>query len=218
MIGSWHYQLSVLKKLRRWQGSRLEGSLAVTELFHGSVRIHTLKWDFRFWVMLFPFIFFAVFHISTHASKQPRWEVRHRFYSQNTLLFVCVLSSITGAFVCPVTCQNTFFRLFVFLLQGEGSSHILHFVQPNFPIWFWPSTRQIRGSLMKGKALVGILFVVFLGQSWRLMSTSTPGLSSRPVNDDKWQAHDHEDESQSSKACGLKEWKERERHLRQQHI
>lgn len=44
-----------------------------------------------------------------------------------------------------------------------------------------------------------------LGQ---LMSTSTSGLAGHPVNDDKWQTHDHEDKAQASKARSLWKWKE----------
>lgn len=71
---------------------------------------------------------------------------------------------------------------------------------------------QIRGSLITGVgvcvwgglSLVGVLPEVFpVSRRVFLMSTSTSGLSSHPVSDDKRQTHDHEDEAQSSKACGL---------------
>lgn len=160
--------------------------------------------------MLFPFIFLLSFAF-LHMPPNNNLAERLRFYSVRTHCF-CILSSIAGPFVCPSTCQNAFFFSFFFVVvvvAGEGSSHILRLVQPNFPVWLWMRTRQIRGNLMTGSALVGILFLSISVQLWRLVPTSASSLSSHPVDDDKRQTHDHEDESQCSKACGLQERKER---------
>lgn len=128
---------------------------------------------------------------------------------------VRVLSSITGPFFCLITFHNAFFLFcfgFFFWFSSEGSPHILHFVQPNLPVWL--RARQIRGNLMKGRALVGILFIVTTFAQGRLVSASAPGLSGRPVDDDKWQTHDHEHESQCGEAGGLQEGREREQRIK----
>lgn len=128
---------------------------------------------------------------------------------------VRVLSSITGPFFCLITFHNAFFLFcfgFFFWFSSEGSPHILHFVQPNLPVWL--RARQIRGNLMKGRAMVGILFIVTPFAQGRLVSASAPGLSGRPVDDDKWQTHDHEHESQCGEAGGLQEGREREQRIK----
>lgn len=162
--------------------------------------------------MHFPFIH-VLLRFSTHASKQhPSWEAWHRLDSV-ALTRSAYSPPLKGLFSASSHFIMLSFCFYCFF--GGIHAKFLHisFILCSRTFLVWLRARQIMGNLMKGRALVGILFIVTPFTRGRLVSASAPGLSGRPVDDDKWQTHDHEHESQCGKAGGLREGREREQHL-----
>ena len=121
---------------------------------------------------------------------------RHDFvFSQNT--FLCILIYLHYYFFCCIgelhisfiLCCQTFVFLFGFKKE-EGFN--------NRESLGWHCVRLV--SLLR-----------------RLVSASAPRHPGHPVDDDKRQTHDHEDDSQRSKACSLQEGKGINGHWYQQH-
>lgn len=198
----------------------------MTELFRRTAHIHPLKWDFHLSHAV-PIYHFA---FSTHAPRRhPCCQARHFFgfiQSEHTALYsrASVLSPpLQGFFFfCPITWRYAFFLFFFSFFLGfrmKGLHISFALCSQSFLRTSWLRTRQIGGvNLMTGRGLVGIVFVVSLFSFYLLVPASTPWLSGGPVNNDKWQTHDHEDESQCGKARGLQGRKEREQHLGEKHV
>lgn len=127
--------------------------LAVTELFHGTVHIDTLKWDFHLShaVAIHPFLHMPSNNILTGGHQNTMLCFVMHLYSRLRYRIFCFPHHMSKYFL---------FFFFSFFYVGEGSSHILRLMQPNVPVWLWLRIRQIRGNLMKGRALVGFLFVI----------------------------------------------------------
>lgn len=121
---------------------------------------------------------------------------RHDFlFSQNTFLFILIylhyyfFCCIGELHISFILCCQTFVFLFGFKRE-EGFK--------NRESLGWHCVRLV--SLLR-----------------QLVSASAPRLPGHPVDDDKRQTHDHEDDSQRSKACSLQEGKGINGHWYQQH-
>lgn len=153
-----------------------------------------------------PFILFAVFRISIHASEPHTVRRDIGFIQSEHFVFSCV-SSIYGAFFVfvfpPISCPNAVFLSFA----NEGSSHILRPAQLSvFLPGFLDEKSDYGGHVNDGEALMTLVGILFRGvsvQSRSLVPASAARLPGHPIHDDKRQAHGHEDESQGGEAGGL---------------